>query len=133
MCLDPQIATRGSWGTVEWAVLAAGIVPQSRQFFLEQSESDKSKLLVLFQRLAEFGRISNPEKFKQLGEKAGAHGRSLWEFKSFQLRFLGAFRPGCRFVIVHGVRKKQNDLRPSDIEVAIQVLHKWDQTQGAKK
>ena len=85
---------------------------------------------MIFQRLAEFGRITNTEKFKQLGEKAGQQRRGLWEFKSFQLRFLGDFRPGCRFILAQGIRKKQDKLRRSDIEAATQVLYEWDQTWG---
>lgn len=133
MCLDLQIAASGSWGTVEWAALRGDAIPQAREFYLAQSESDKAKLLVLFQRLAEVGRFSNTEKFKQLGEKAGKQGKGLWEFKSFQLRFLGDFRPGCRFIIAQGVRKKQDDLKKSDIEKAIQVLSVWDRTWGGQR
>lgn len=133
MRLDLQIAASGRWGTIEWAVLQDNAIPQAREFYLAQSESDKAKLLVLFQRLAEVGRFSNTEKFKQLGEHAGKHGKGLWEFKSFQLRFLGDFRPGCRFILAQGVRKKQDDLRKSDIEKAIHVLDVWDRTWGGQK
>lgn len=133
MCPDHQIAVRGSWGKVEWAVLSADVVPQAHQFYLKQSESDQAKLLTLFKLLANVGRITNREKFKQLGEKAGSRGKDLWEFKSFQLRFIGDFRPGYRFILAQGVRKKRDDLRPADIEAAVQVLYRWDQSQGGKR
>jgi hypothetical protein len=52
-------------------------------------------VLALFQILGETGKILNREKFKGLGEQ----GLGLFEFKSFQIRFIGDFRPGKRFVV----------------------------------
>lgn len=79
----------------------------------------------LFQRLADAGRIDNREKFKCLGNK----GADLWEFKSFQLRFIGDFRRGGIFVVAHAVRKKSDDLSPSDIRTALRVLQEDDQRE----
>ena len=42
----------------------------------------------LFNLLANQGRISSKEKFKKLAERKGL---AIWEFKRFQLRFLGGF------------------------------------------
>lgn len=86
-------AAKGAWGTVEWAVDSKGSMP-AREFFVGLSDAEKARMLGLFKRLAEFGNLSNREKFKRLGEKAGARGRDLWEFKDHQLRFIGDFRPG---------------------------------------
>jgi len=97
------------------------------EFYQEKlSDSEKAKADALFKRLAETGRIVNDEKFKNLGERAGPAGRKLYEFKSFQIRFLGAFRPGGRFIIAVGVRKKKDDLNKSDIERALQILAQHD-------
>jgi hypothetical protein len=71
--------------------------------------------------LAQTGRISNREKFKQLGQRAGAGG-GLWEFKSHQIRLIGDFRPGRRFVVAHGTRKKRDELGRQDIETALRIL-----------
>ena len=124
------MAASGLRGTVEWAIDSHGGMP-ARDFFLGLSEEDKAKVLVLFQRLADFWHISNREKFKQLGSKAGA-GRDLWEFKSFQIRLIGNFRPGNRFIIAHGVRKKGDDLRKADIERAIRILGEHDARGGTR-
>lgn len=117
---EERVAARGTWGTVEWAFDARRAMP-ARDFFLALDANDQHKLLALFQRLAEAGQIWNHEKFKGLG---GEHG--LWEFKSFQVRVLGDFRPGHRFVLAHGLRKKQDKINPNDILVAVRVLREND-------
>ncbi|MCZ6479261.1 MAG: hypothetical protein O6929_02470, partial [candidate division NC10 bacterium] len=90
-----NIAAQGAWGKVEWAVDEKGNMP-AREFYLGLTDRDKAKVNTLFGRLAEFGEIRNREKFKQLGAKAGQQAQGLWEFKSFQVRFIGDFRPGRR-------------------------------------
>src|SRR5262245_12993243 len=102
-------AAKGTWGTVDWAINAQGARP-AREFFLTLEPSDREKIMALFNRLAETGRISNIQKFKNARP-------GLWEFKSFQLRFLGDFRPGKCFVVSHGLRKKQDVLDNVDIAV----------------
>ncbi|MBI4537596.1 MAG: type II toxin-antitoxin system RelE/ParE family toxin [candidate division NC10 bacterium] len=97
-------------------------------------DEDKAKVISLFNRLADFGRISNREKFNQLGEKAGPRGRGIWEFKSFQIRFFGEFRAGAKFVIAHGTStKKSRALSASDIGIAIRILAEHDARRSESK
>lgn len=124
-----QIAARGAWGTVEWAVASNGKSPAMEFFQEELTDAEKARTQVLFQRLAQTGRIWNEELFKNLGERAGAEGRRLYEFKRFQIRFIGAFRPRGRFIIAVGVRKKKDDLSRSDIERALQILAQHDERE----
>lgn len=119
-----RVAVRGAWGSVEWAFDSRKRMP-AREFFLALSDADRQKLNALFGRLAEAGQIWNREKFKGLGGESG-----LWEFKSFQLRFLGGFRPGHRFVIAHGLRKKRDELGKADILIAIRVLGENDAVEA---
>jgi hypothetical protein len=116
-----RTAARGTWGTVEWALDARLRMP-AREFFLALDPADQRKVAALFQWLATEGRVPNREKFKGLGTK----GAGLWEFKSFQIRFLGDFRPGARFVVALGLRKKQDDLRRADVEAAARVMTEND-------
>ena len=117
----------GSWGTVEWAVDSRGRMP-ARDFFLQLGDGDRAKVLALFNRLAQEGRINNKEKFKSLGER----GAGLWEFKSFQVRLLGDFRPGGRFLVAHGVKKKKDNLNAADIGTALRVLEEDDACGGGE-
>ncbi len=97
------------------------------------SEGDQARVLALFRRLAETGRIVNREKFKKLGSMAAGGGSEIWEFKSFQVRFLGDFRRGGRFLVAHGIRKKEHNLRPADIEIAVRILKEHDsRKEGAE-
>lgn len=76
-------------------------------------------MLALFNLLANQGRISSEEKFKKLADRKGL---AIWEFKRFQLRFLGGFAADRRFVVTHGLRKKQDRLRPQELERAARIL-----------
>ncbi len=120
-----RIAARGAWGTVEWALDSQGNTP-ARNYYLSLLEKERAKVNALFRRLAEQGVIYNREKFKRLGQKAGGKGAKLWEFKSFQDRFLGDFRPGKRFLIAHALYKQSDNLSQSDIERAVRILEEND-------
>lgn len=106
----------------------------ARDVYFALSDSDQARVNALFHLLADQGRISNREKFRQLGEKAGQKARSLWEFKSFQIRFIGAFRPGGRFIVAHGLdNKKKDDLPKSEIEKAVRILDEHDSRERGVK
>ena len=117
MCLYEPAAT-GEWGRVVWASEATGQRP-ALEFFEQLSKNEAAKVQALFERLAEHGRIRNNEQFKKLGDW---QEHAIWEFKSFQLRFLGAFTPGSRFLVAHGLRKKKNKHRPADLDRAARIL-----------
>lgn len=121
-----RIAAKGSWGTVEWAVDLRGDLP-ARKVYLSLSDKNKSKIAALFHYLADSGKISSREKFRQLGEKAGTKAQGLWEFKSCQIRFIGDFRPGQRFIVAHGLANKKKDNLPEpDIKKAARILEEHD-------
>lgn len=123
-----RTAARGTWGTVEWALDARLRMP-AREFFLALDAADQRKVAALFQWLASEGRVPNREKFKGLGVQGGG----LWEFKSHQIRLLGDFRPGARFVVALGLRKKQDDLRPADVQTALRIMRENDEIERREK
>lgn len=120
------VVISGTVYTIEWATDAQGQMP-AREFFDHLSLADQAKILALFGRLANHGHISNRENFKQLGSRAKGDAKSLWEFKKHQLRFIGDYRSGRRFVVAHGVRKKKDDLQPSDIDKALRIMREDDE------
>jgi len=107
---------------VEWAATETGDAVPSKAEYDALPENEKAKVLAIFKLLAGSGRISNREKFRQLGEKAGKQAAGLWEFKNFQHRFIGDFRPGCRFIIGAYARKKKDNLDKQDIDRALNAL-----------
>jgi Gp49-like protein DUF891 len=127
------VAARGSWGTVEWAATETGDAVPAKAEYDALDDNDRPKVLALFQRLAEYGRISNREKFRQLGQKAGKQATGFWEFKSFQDRFIGDFKPGCRFIIGAYTRKKKDKLDKQDIDRAVKALATNDHFEEQQK
>lgn len=130
-----RTAAKGDWGTVEWGVDQREKLP-ARDAFRGLSEADRSKILSLFKLLAVKGRINNREKFRQLGQKAKGEAQHYWEFKSFQDRFIGDFRPGRRFVVTAYAHKKADKLDAADIERAVRVMHEnvaWEEWQRPEK
>lgn len=73
-------------------------------------------MLALFRWFAEEGRIQNREKFKKIEDSDG-----LFEFKNFQIRFIGTIR-GREFVIAHGLQKKQDKLPKEALKTAQRIL-----------
>jgi hypothetical protein len=128
-----RIAAAGAWGTVEWALDSSRHMP-AREVYLSLSPGDRAKMDTLFKNLAEVGRITNREKFRNLGDRAGARARSLFEFKSFQIRFLGDFRRGARFLVAHGItNKKKDDLPRADIERTVRILEENDVCEAKER
>ncbi|HYB91383.1 MAG TPA: hypothetical protein VEC38_10090 [Candidatus Binataceae bacterium] len=124
-----RVAAKGAWGTVEWAVDKEGSLPARADY--EHLDVDrKAKMAALFQRLAEVGRINNREQFRNLGEKSGRRGSQLWEFKRFQDRFLGDFRPGRRFLIAAYEQKKKDRLDSAVIDRAVRILIENDRYEA---
>ena len=75
-------------------------------------------MVMLFVRLAESGKILNQQHFKKLGDRKGL---AIFEFKRFQLRFLGCFHHKT-FVVAHGLKKQQERLKPVEIDRAARIL-----------
>lgn len=113
-----RTATTGEKLSIEWAVDARGRCP-ARDFYEALDRSDRAGLLISFQRLADGIRQSR-EHFKPV------EGQGLLEFKRDQIRLIGNYRPGGRFVIAHGTNKKQDKLRKTDIDRARRILSEND-------
>lgn len=119
--MEVQAAASGSWGSVVWAVDAAG-KSAAKTFYTELGPKDRAKVQALFNALAEEGRIPTKERFKKLGTW---RNWPLWEFKSFQIRLIGTFSRGVRpgeFVVAHGIKKKSDRHRDSDLDKAVRIL-----------
>jgi hypothetical protein len=86
----------------------------------------QAKVLALFKRLAEAGSIVNRQQFHKLGPKGGKSGSELREFKRFQDRFLGDFRPGGRFLISAYEHKKSDRLDSAVVARAVRILAEND-------
>jgi phage-related protein len=100
---------------IEFAICLDRSLP-AKQFFDRLDAKDQRKLMVLFQWLADHGKIFNEEKFKKI---EGTDG--LFEFKSFQIRMPGFFGVRGSFVVTHGFRKKRDEAPRSEITKAYNI------------
>ena len=108
------IAYQGRMFTIAYAVDRSGRSP-AQEFFDELSVQDQAKLMRLFALLADQGKITNPEKFGDLGE-------GFREFKSFQIRMPCRFLAGGIVVITHGFTKKKDKAPKSEIDRAKRIF-----------
>ena len=111
--MSSQILCSGRKFTIEFAIRSNGTMPAKDFYDNELSEQERTKLKPPITRLADDGRVDNKERFKKVEGT-----EELFEFKSHQVRILGFFRPCGRFVLTHGLRKKQDKLPKSEIKMA---------------
>ena len=102
--MDANVAYAGVQFTVEYAIRSDGTLP-ALEFYLRIDQRWQGRLLTLFTRLGDTGRISNTEQFNKFIDE-------FWEFKAFQVRMPCYFRPGRHVVITHGFIKKKEGAAP---------------------
>lgn len=93
-----------------------GRMPAREFYDNELSQQERAKILTLFNRFATMGFINNKEQFKPLCDR-------LFEFKHFQLRFIGGYGPGQGdFSVAVGLKKKKEKHSQRDLERAKRIL-----------
>jgi hypothetical protein len=97
---------------IEWAFDARGRQP-AKQVFDLMPKAERDRVSALLRQFEQQGVVANQEKFKRLQKTD-----ELWEFKRFQTRLLGSFRPGDRFVISHVLVKKSDLLPKTAVKIA---------------
>jgi hypothetical protein len=107
------IAYSGCALTVAFAVCQNGESP-GEEFYDGLDEKDQAKMLKLFVRMGDVGRIANRENFKKIEN-------DLWEFKNHQIRMPCFFRPGKILVVTHGFIKKGDAIPRPQIERAYRI------------
>lgn len=110
---DRPVVARGAARIVEYARAANGSYP-AKEFVDSRPARDQRRLAVLFQRLADTGKINNREQFKRLSGK-------IWEFKRGQIR-VACFQVKDRWRLTNGVIKKSDKWKKSDIERARRIM-----------
>lgn len=120
---------RGSHFLVEFALESSGAMPARE--FLEQHEGgrhrrSRTKIVACVARLAD----TRPGEFRDAARFKPVDGE-IYEFRADQLRLLCAYNGKGRLLLISGVVKKQNELRPEDIKRARRILQEhrqWDAT-----
>lgn len=108
------IAYSGAYYTIEWYFDRKGY-SQSLDFYYSMSNSQKRKLLILFKRIGDFGRISDKTKFRYEND-------GIYAFKPQPDRFLSFFTNDKKIIITKGFIKKSNKLPQNIKERTINIM-----------
>jgi phage-related protein len=112
--MERTVAYRGLRYTIAYAVERRGGSPGA-VFFDALSLLDKAKLMKLFEMLGEHGKITNPEKFGDLGD-------GFREFKSHQIRMPCHFAKGGLVLVTHGFIKQRDKAPKEEIARAKRIF-----------
>ncbi|MCB1174744.1 MAG: type II toxin-antitoxin system RelE/ParE family toxin [Leptospiraceae bacterium] len=93
-------------------------------YFNDLSESEQVSVLVLFERIGIFGRITDKTKFRKERDE-------IWAFKPQPHRFLCFFVKGKRIVVTNAFHKKTDKLPAKELQLALR--RKADYEERIKK
>jgi hypothetical protein len=120
---DNWLVRSGTWGSIRYAVRDNGKA-LAKEFIDTLDDSQKRKLAVLFQRMADIGTIRNREQFRKV---SGA----IFEFKRHQLR-IGCFQVERTWFLTHGFSKKTDDWLPSELQRANDIRSEHLARRGSR-
>ncbi len=102
MVKKEYIAYKGSEFTLEWYFDANG-KSQALEYLLNIDASMQRKVLYLFKRMGDYGKINDKTKFRNEGDQ-------IFAFKPQPDRFLSFFTKGKKIIITNAFLKKSNKL-----------------------
>ena len=108
--MKEYVAYEGPCFTIEWFYNEQG-VSQALEYFNVLNDAQKRKVLMLFKRIGDFGRISDITKFRNEGDK-------IFTFKPQSDRFLSFFYTGKKIIVTNAFRKKSQKLPEEEKERA---------------
>jgi len=112
------IAYEGDSLTIEWFYDENG-KSNALDYFESLSNAQKRKVLMLFKRIGDFGKISDITKFRNEGDK-------VFAFKPQPDRFLSFFYVGKKVVVTNAFRKKSQKLPEKEKLLALQRMSNYD-------
>lgn len=99
---DACIAYRGSEFTIEWYFNEQKI-SQAFEYYSTLTDTERRRVLMLFKRMGDFGKISDTTKFRNEGDK-------IYAFKPQPHRFLSFFIKGRTIIVTNAFQKKSDKL-----------------------
>ena len=112
------IAYEGEMFTIEWFFDKNG-KSEALDYFEILSDTQKRKVLMLFKRIGDFGKISDITKFRNEGDK-------IFAFKPQPDRFLSFFYIGKKIVVTNRFHKKSQKLPKNVKELALKRMKDYD-------
>ena len=111
------VAYEGPVFTIEWFFDENG-VSQSLDFFNGLDDVQKRKVLMLFKRIGDSGKISDITKFRNEGDK-------IYAFKPQPNRFLSFFYAGKKIVVTNAFCKKSQKLPDNEKQRALFCMQNY--------
>src|SRR5436190_23300711 len=105
------IAYKGLRYTIEWYFTETGTSP-ALDYYASLNKDQRLKLLYLFKRMGDFGKINDTTKFNNEGDK-------IFAFKPKPDRFLCFFERQGKLIITNAFCKKQKKLPKPEKERAL--------------
>lgn len=113
------IAYEGEKFTIEWFFDENG-ESEALNYFKSMSLPQKRKILMLFKRIGDFGKISDITKFRNEGDQ-------IFAFKPQPDRMLSFFYTGKKIVVTNGYLKKSQKLPKREKDKAIKYMQSYDE------
>lgn len=115
--MNEFVAYKGEILTIEWFFDENG-KSDALDFFESLSNAQKRKVLILFKRIGDFGKISDITKFRNEGDK-------IYAFKPQPDRFLSFFYTGEKIIVTNAFRKKTKKLPKKEKLFALKQMNSY--------
>ena len=114
---DSCLIYEGEHYILEWYYDEDGY-SQAYEYFLETSDVQKRKFLMLAKKMGDFGIIYDKSKFRNEGD-------SVYAFKPQPDRYLCFFFSGKKIIVTNAYQKKSNKLPKGEKELALKNMAKY--------
>ncbi|MEQ9301432.1 MAG: type II toxin-antitoxin system RelE/ParE family toxin [Cyclobacteriaceae bacterium] len=113
------VAFRGEAFQIEWYYDDRGESRALEYAENELSKIEKARLLLLFERMGEYGMIRDKTKFRSEGD-------GIFAFKPKPHRFLCFFFKGGKIIITNGFKKRQDELPVQEKKRALAIKQAYE-------
>lgn len=117
--MEEIVAYEGSSFTIEWFYDEQG-KSEVLDYFKALDDINKRKVMMLFKRMGDFGRISDITKFRNEGDK-------IFAFKPQPHRFLSFFFAGKKIIVTNAFCKKSQKLPDEEKQKALSRKENYEQ------
>ena len=114
---DTCLIYKGDFFTIEWFYDEKGY-SQPYEYFLNVSDVQKRKFLMLVKKMGDTGKIFDKTKFRNEDDK-------IYAFKPQPDRYLCFFRIGKKIIVTNAFQKKTDKLPVEEKEHAIMAMKKY--------
>ena len=121
---ERPIIYHGKIFTIEWFENESG-KSQVRAFYESLNNQDRAKVLSLFERMGDIGKIYDKTKFRhERGE--------IYAFKPQPHRFLSCFYKGQRIIVLTGFTKKSKKIPAKELKRALDYFNDFQKKEGGQ-